>query len=121
VPIFNMGRVQAGVDSAEARAQEAAVRYQQTVLQALRDVSDALVEHRKRREARAEQETLVQILRNATGLSNVRYDGGVTSYLEVLDNERQLFSAELDLARTQRDELLAVVRLYRALGGGWAQ
>ena len=121
VPIFNMGRVQAGVDSAEARAQEAVVRYQQTVQQALRDVSDALVEHRKRREARREQENLVQVLRNATGLSNVRYDGGVTSYLEVLDNERQLFAAELDLARTQRDELLAVVRLYRALGGGWVQ
>ena len=121
VPIFNMGRVQAGVDSAEARAQEAVIRYQQTVQQALRDVSDALVEHRKRREARREQETLVQVLRSATGLSNVRYDGGVTSYLEVLDNERQLFSAELDLARTQRDELLAVVRLYRALGGGWVQ
>ena len=121
VPIFNMGRVQAGVDSAEARTQEAVVRYQQTVQQALRDVSDALVEHRKRREARREQENLVQVLRSATGLSNVRYDGGVTSYLEVLDNERQLFSAELDLARTQRDELLAVVRLYRALGGGWVQ
>ena len=121
VPIFNMGRVQAGVDSAEARAQEAVIRYQQTVQQALREVSDALVAHRKRREARREQETLVQVLRNATKLSNLRYDGGVTNYLEVLDNERQLFSAELDLALVQRDELLAVVGLYRALGGGWMQ
>ena len=121
VPIFNMGRVQAGVDSAEARAQEAVTRYQQTVQQALREVSDALVGHRKRQAARQEQETLVQVLRNATKLSNLRYDGGVTNYLEVLDNERQLFSAELDLARVQRDELLALVGLYRALGGGWAQ
>ena len=121
VPIFTMGRVQAGVDSAEARAQEALIRYQQTIQQALREVSDALVGHRKRHQARLEQETLVQVLRNATRLSNVRYDGGVTSYLEVLDNERQLFTAELDLARTRRDELLAVVELYRALGGGWAQ
>jgi multidrug efflux system outer membrane protein len=121
VPIFNMGRVQAGVDSAEARTQEAVVRYQQTVQQGLRDVSDALVEHRKRREARREQENLVKVLRNASGLSNIRYDGGVTSYLEVLDTERQLFEAELDLARSQRDELLAVVRLYRGLGGGWTQ
>ena len=121
VPIFNMGRVQAGVDSAEARAQEAVTRYQQTVQQALREVSDALVAYRKRQEARREQETLVQILRNATKLSNLRYDGGVTNYLEVLDNERQLFSAELDLALVQRDELLSVVGLYRALGGGWAQ
>ena len=121
VPIFNMGRVRAGVDSAEARVQEAVARYQQTVQQALREVSDSLVGHRKRQEARREQETLVQVLRNATKLSNLRYDGGVTNYLEVLDNERQLFSAELDLARVQRDELLTVVGLYRALGGGWAQ
>jgi outer membrane protein, multidrug efflux system len=119
VPIFNAGRVQAGVDSAEARVQEAVARYQQTVQQALREVSDALVGHRKRQATRREQETLVQVLRNATALSNVRYDGGVTSYLEVLDNERQFFTAELDLARARRDEVLAVVQLYRALGGGW--
>jgi multidrug efflux system outer membrane protein len=121
VPIFNMGRVQAGVDSAEARVQESVARYQQAVQQAVREVSDGLVGYRKRQAARAEQEALVQVLRNATGLSNIRYDGGVTSYLEVLDNERQLFDAELDLARARRDELLAVVVLYRALGGGWAQ
>jgi multidrug efflux system outer membrane protein len=121
VPIFNMGRVRAGVDSAEARAQEAVARYQQTVQQALREVSDALIGYRKRQEARREQETLVTVLQNATKLSNLRYDGGVTNYLEVLDNERQLFSSELDLSRVQRDELLSVVELYRALGGGWAQ
>jgi multidrug efflux system outer membrane protein len=121
VPIFTAGRIQAGVDSAEARTQEAVARYQQTVQQAIREVSDALVGHRKRQEARAEQERLVQVLRSATALSGVRYDGGVTSYLEVLDNERQLFDAELQLARVQRDELVAVVQLYRALGGGWTQ
>jgi multidrug efflux system outer membrane protein len=121
VPIFNMGRVQAGVDSAEARVQESLARYEQTVQEAIREVSDGLVGYRKRQAARAEQETLVQVLRNATDLSNVRYDGGVTSYLEVLDNQRQLFEAELDLARARRNELLAVVGLYRALGGGWAQ
>jgi multidrug efflux system outer membrane protein len=119
VPIFNMGRVQAGVDSADARYQEAVARYQQTVQQALREVSDASVEHRKRQAARREQEALVQVLRNAAALSRVRYDGGVTSYLEVLDNERQLFEAELELTRARRDELVAVVQLYRALGGGW--
>jgi outer membrane protein, multidrug efflux system len=59
-------------------------------------------------------------LRDAARLADVRYRGGVTSYLEVLDTERQLFEAELALAQAQRDELLAVVRLYRALGGGWA-
>lgn len=119
LPIFNAGRVKAGVGSAEARAQEALVRYQQTIQQAFREVSDALVEHRKLREFRAEQERLVASLRDAARLANIRYQGGVTSYLEVLDTERQLFDAELSLAQAQRDELLAVVRLYRALGGGW--
>ena len=121
VPIFNMGRVGAGVDSAEARVAEAVARYQQSVQLGVREVSDSLVGYRKRQEARQEQEKLVQVLRSGTALSKVRYDGGVTSYLEVLDNERQLFTSELDLAQAQRDELLAVVQLYRALGGGWAQ
>jgi multidrug efflux system outer membrane protein len=119
VPIFTAGRVQAGVDSAEARVQGAVARYQQAVDQAVREVSDGLVGHRKRQAARREQEVLVRVLRNAAALSTLRYDGGVTSYLEVLDTERQLFAAELELARTRRDELLAVVGLYRALGGGW--
>jgi outer membrane protein, multidrug efflux system len=119
LPIFNMGRIGAGVDSAEARAQEALVRYQQTITNAFREVSDALVEHRKRGEFRVQQELLVESLRDAARLANIRYRGGVTSYLEVLDTERQLFDAELALAQAQRDELLAVVRLYRALGGGW--
>jgi outer membrane protein, multidrug efflux system len=119
LPIFNSGRVGAGVDSASAVAQEALVRYQQTVQQAFRDVSDSLVEHRKRGEFRVQQEALVESLRDAARLAGVRYRGGVTSYLEVLDTERQLFDAELVRAQAERDELLAVVRLYRALGGGW--
>jgi outer membrane protein, multidrug efflux system len=120
LPIFNTGRIGAGVDSATAQAQEALERYRQTVQQAFRDVSDSLVEHRKRGEFRVQQENLVTSLRDAARLADVRYRGGVTSYLEVLDTERQLFDAELALAQAQRDELLAVVRLYRALGGGWA-
>jgi outer membrane protein, multidrug efflux system len=119
LPIFNMGRIGAGVDSAEARAQETLVRYQQTIQQAFRDVSDSLVEHRKRREFRIQQEPLVGALREASQLATIRYRGGVTSYLEVLDIERQLFDGELALAQAGRDELLAVVRIYRALGGGW--
>jgi multidrug efflux system outer membrane protein len=119
LPIFNMGRIGANVDSAEARAQEAVIRYQQTIRQAFREVSDGLVEYRKRREFRIQQELLVNSLRDAARLAEIRYRGGVTSYLEVLDTERQLFDAELLLAQAQRDELLGVVRLYRALGGGW--
>jgi outer membrane protein, multidrug efflux system len=119
VPIFNSGRVGAGVEAARARAEAAVLQYQQTILIALQDVSDALVEHRKRREARAQQETLTVAARETTRLANIRYTGGVTPYLEVLDSERELFDAELVLVRFQRDELLAIVRLYKALGGGW--
>jgi multidrug efflux system outer membrane protein len=119
LPIFNAGRVKAGVASAEARALQAAARYEQTIQQAFREVADALVEHRKRREFREQQAALVESLRDAARLAGIRYRGGVTSYLEVLDTERELFDAELLLAQAQRDELLAIVRLYRALGGGW--
>jgi multidrug efflux system outer membrane protein len=119
LPIFNMGRIGAGVASAEARAQEALAHYQQTITQAFRETADSLIEHRKRQEFRVQQEALVNSLRDAARLSNIRYRGGVTSYLEVLDTERQLFDAEIGLAQSQRDELVAVVRLYRALGGGW--
>jgi outer membrane protein, multidrug efflux system len=121
LPIFNMGRTQAGVESAEARAQAALAQYQQTILQAFRDVADALVEHRRRREFRLQQETLLVAAQDAARLADIRYKGGVTSYLEVLDSERQFFDAELGLVRSNRDELLAVVRLYRALGGGWQE
>jgi outer membrane protein, multidrug efflux system len=121
LPIFNAGRVGAGVDSAEAQAQAALIQYRQTILQAFREVSDGLVEYGKRQEARVQQEALTVASRNTTRLANIRYRGGVTSYLEVLDSERQLFDAELGLARSRRDELLAVVRIYRALGGGWQE
>ena len=121
LPIFNSGRVAAGVDAARASAEAAMLQYQQVVLGAFRDVSDALVEYAKRREARVQQEAFTIAARDAARLSNIRYTGGVTTYLEVLDSDRQLFDAELGLVRNQRDELLAVVRLYKALGGGWQE
>ena len=119
LPIFNAGRIGAGVASAEAREQEALLSYQQTIQQAIREVVDALVEYSKRQEFRVQQEVLTRTLQDAVGLSRSRYEGGVTSYLEVLDTERQLFTAELDLAQAQGSELVAVVQLYKALGGGW--
>jgi multidrug efflux system outer membrane protein len=73
----------------------------------------------KTREQRVEQEELLRALREAARLSRLLYQGGVTSYLQVLDADRNLFDAELVLAQVQRDELLSVVRLYRSLGGGW--
>ena len=119
VPIFNTGRTQAGVDSAEARREAAVLQYAQTIQTALREVSDAIVEYRKRREFRTQQQSLTGSQRDAARLAKLRYRGGVTTYLEILDAERQLFTAELGLAQAQRDELLAVVQLYKALGGGW--
>ena len=121
LPLFNMGRIGAGVNSAEAQAEAALLQYQQTILQAFRDVADALVEQRKRREFRVQQELLTRSAEDTSRLADVRYNGGVSSYLEVLDSERQVFDAALGLVRAQRDEVLAVVRLYRALGGGWQE
>jgi outer membrane protein TolC len=107
------------VDFNDATTQEAVLRYQQVILQAFREVSDGLFDYRRQQGVRAETEATVQTQRDALRLANLRYEGGVTSFLEVLITERDLFDFELALARVQRDELLAVVRLYRALGGGW--
>ena len=121
LPLFTAGRLQAGVDSAEARTQEAVLRYQQTIQQAFREVGDSLVGYVKNREFRVEKEGLVATLREAVDLANLRYQGGVTSYLEVLDVESRLFTAELDLVLASLNERTAVIQLYRALGGGWKQ
>ena len=119
LPIFNMGRLQANVEYNEARAQEAGLRYQQTLQQAFREVSDALVDVRRRLEFRQQQELLVKALEDASQVSKLRYEGGVTSYLEVLDTERQFFDAEVQLVQAKRDESASVIQLYKALGGGW--
>jgi outer membrane protein, multidrug efflux system len=119
LPLFNMGRLQAGVEQAEALTQEAVLRYQQTIQQAVREVADALVEVRKRQEARREQDKLVAALADGSRVADMRYRGGVSSYLEVLDTDTRLFNAELQLAQAQLDELAAVIQLYKALGGGW--
>ena len=82
-------------------------------------MSDALVGVRKRQEFRQQQELLVEALLDASKLANMRYEGGVSSYLEVLDTERQLFDAENQLVVAKRDESASVIQLYKALGGGW--
>jgi multidrug efflux system outer membrane protein len=119
LPIFNAGRVQAEVAFAESRTREAVVRYHQTIQQAIREVADGLVEVQKRREFRQQQELLTRTLEDASAVAQMRYEGGVTSYLEVLDTERQLFDAQLNLVQAQLSEQAAVILLYRALGGGW--
>ncbi|HEX4837832.1 MAG TPA: efflux transporter outer membrane subunit, partial [Solirubrobacteraceae bacterium] len=119
VPIFTAGRISGTVKASEARQQQALAQYRRTIEQAFREVADALVFHQKMREIRAEQEARVAATRQALYLANLRYDRGLSTYLDVLDQERQLFRAELDLASSTRDQLTAVVQVYKALGGGW--
>jgi multidrug efflux system outer membrane protein len=120
-PIFAGGRIRSNVKFTEARQQEAALVYQQTIQQAFRGVSDALVEYRKDREFREQQEQLAFSAQDAARLSETRYQGGATSYLEVLTSETNYFDAELGLAQAQLNELLGLVRIYRNLGGGWQE
>jgi multidrug efflux system outer membrane protein len=120
-PLFEGGRIRSGVAFAEARTEEAALAYQQVIQQAFRDVSDALVGYRKSQEVRIQQEQLTRSAEDAANLSSKRYKGGSASYLEVLDSETRYFSAQLSLAQAQLRELQALVRIYRALGGGWEQ
>jgi multidrug efflux system outer membrane protein len=120
-PIFTAGRLHSGVRLAEARQQTALLVYQQSIQAAFRSVSDALVAYRKTREFRIQEESLFQSAQDAARLSHMRYSGGVTGYLEVLTNETNAFSAELALVQARQNELLALVQLYEALGGGWQQ
>jgi multidrug efflux system outer membrane protein len=118
-PIFTASRIRSGVRLAEARQQTALLVYQQSVQAAFRSVSDALVAYRKTREFRVQEEFLFQSAQDAARLSHMRYAGGATGYLEVLTNETNAFSAELALVQARENELLALVQLYEALGGGW--
>jgi NodT family efflux transporter outer membrane factor (OMF) lipoprotein len=118
-PVFNAGRTRANVQLAQAVQREAVVQYQRAIYTALRDVSDGLVAHTKITDERGEQEKLVQTLTEARRLATERYQGGLDSYLPVLDAQRNLFQGELELARLRQQELTAIVQLYRALGGGW--
>ena len=118
-PIFTGGRIRSEVRFAEAQQQEALLVYQQAIQQAFREVSDALVAYRKNQEFREQQEQLARSAQDAAQLADTRYRAGLTSYLEVLTNETNYFSAELGLAQARVNELEALVQLYRALGGGW--
>ena len=120
-PIFTGGRLRSEVRLAEARQQTAVLFYQQSIQGAFRSVSDALVAYHKTREFRAQQELLFRSAEDAARLSHMRYTGGVTGYLEVLTNETNAFSGELGLVQARLNELLALVQLYQALGGGWQQ
>jgi NodT family efflux transporter outer membrane factor (OMF) lipoprotein len=120
-PIFNAGRTRNNVELAEAIQREALLNYQRVIYGAFRDVADALASYSKTSQARLEQERLVGALRAATQLSTERYQGGLESYLPVLDAQRNLFQGELALAELRQRELASIVQVYRALGGGWSQ
>ena len=118
-PIFAGGRIRSGVRLSEARQQEMVLTYQQTIQQAFRGVSDSLVGYEKSHEFRQHQEELVAAAQDAARLSELRYRGGATNYLEVLTNETNAYAAELALTQAQLNELLELVEIYRNLGGGW--
>jgi len=118
-PIFDAGRGKARAQAAQARAQEARAAYDKAAKQAFREAADAINAHLKTGEIVAAQTALVNSNKKVASVANDRFQGGQSSYLEVLDAERSLFNSELDLADIRRDRLLSVVEAYRALGGGW--
>ena len=118
IPIFHAG-LRSGVRLTEAQQREALITYEKTIYGALREVSDAFIVHDRTREQRIEEEKLVTALTESVQLSTLRYRGGLDSYLQVLDAERNLFGGQLTLAQLRLQELQSVVQLYRALGGGW--
>jgi len=120
-PIFTGGRLKSDVKFAKAQRELAVIQYQQTVQSAFREVSDALIQYRKFKEIHIQQGLLVDTLRDRSRLAHLRYEGGVDTLLNALDADRELFNAELDLTQTKRNELVSVVQLYKALGGGWQQ
>jgi multidrug efflux system outer membrane protein len=120
-PIFNAGRIRSRVTLSKSQQEEAVLAYQNTIQQSLREVSDALVGYRKGRDFREQQQLLNRSAADARRLAEIRYRGGATSYLEVLDSDTRMFSAELSVTQAELAELLALVQIYRALGGGWQQ
>jgi multidrug efflux system outer membrane protein len=119
VPVFTAGGIAGSVQTAEAQQREALLRYQQAIQTAFREVSDALIAHAKAREQLAFQDSQVATLRRYLELAQLRYDNGYTSYIEVLDAERNLFDAEVQYSQTQGNVAVSLVNLYKAMGGGW--
>jgi multidrug efflux system outer membrane protein len=118
-PIFDGGKLRSNLKLAEAEHKELTDTYQQTIIGALRDVSNALVAYRLTRDYRQQQEKLVASASDAVRLARLLYYAGTTSYLEVLTNDTNLYSAQLTLQTAEQQEALSLVQLYNALGGGW--
>jgi multidrug efflux system outer membrane protein len=118
-PIFNAGSLWANYKASKAQREAAILSYQKSIQDAFRDVADSLVGYQKSNEYLAQKELFVVTLRDQLRLANMRYVGGVSSYLEVLDTERQALDAELSYAQAYLGQLNSVIFVYKALGGGW--
>ena len=118
-PLFNAGKLWANYKASKAQREAAILSYQKSIQEAFRDVADSLVGYQKAKEYRVQRELFVTTLRNQLRLADMRYRGGVSSYLEVLDTERQALDAELSYAQAYLSELNSVIYVYKALGGGW--
>ena len=118
-PLFNAGALWNNYKASKALREGAILTYQKAIQSALQDVSDSLVGYQKAKEYRAHRETFAMVLRDQLRLADMRYEGGVSSYLEVLDTERQALDAELAYAQAHLAELDSVINLYKSLGGGW--
>lgn len=118
-PLFEGGKLRGQLQLSEHQKEELVANYQKTISGAFRDVSNALIALNKERAAREQQTLLVASAQDATRLARLRYQGGATSYLEVLTTDSDLFSAQLNLVNAQEGEALSLVQLYSALGGGW--
>jgi multidrug efflux system outer membrane protein len=119
LPLYTGGRLDGQLDLARARNEEALIRYAQVVQQAFREVNDGLIANQQARRVLAVLERQLEAARDALHLAELRYVNGLTNYLDVLEAQRVVFATELDLARARRDLLVAVVQIYKALGGGW--
>jgi len=120
-PIFTAGRLKSNVKLTEAQRQSALIQYEKAIQTAFTDVSNALIAHQRVRESRVQQELLVTALADRKRLAYVRYRGGVDTLLNALDADRDLFQAQLALSQIRLSEVLSVVQLYKALGGGWQE
>lgn len=118
-PLFHAGMIRFNYEASKARFDQSVAQYQQTVQGSFRETADALVAIEKYAAMRAEIEKAVFSLRDATMLARDRYEGGLSSYLDILIADQNLFNAELQLAELRGSEFTATVQLYRALGGGW--
>jgi multidrug efflux system outer membrane protein len=119
-PIFTAGKLKNNVRLAKAEREDAQIAWEKSISTAFQEVSDALIAHQRTRESRVEQQRLVTALEDRKRLAYARYQGGVDTQLNALDADRDLLSAELTLEQVRYAELVSVVQLYKALGGGWS-